>query len=127
MILRDLQTAQCLVYLNDIIVYSTSFQEHIKKLRKVFDRLREAKFKVQIDNTEFLRKEVAYLGHVVTSERVKPNPEKIVAITNFPVPKTPKEIKSFLGLLGYYRRFIKDFAHLTKPLTQCLKKGKKQN
>lgn len=124
-ILRGLQTDQCLVYLDDIIIYSTSLQEHINKLKTVFERLRQANFKIQLDKSEFLRKEVAYLGHVVTPDGVKPNPDKINAILKFPIPRSQKEIKSFLGLLGYYRRFIQDFAKITKPLTKCLKKGHK--
>lgn len=124
-ILRGIQNEKCLVYLDDIIVYSTSLQEHIERLRTVFQRLREANFKIQLDKSEFLRKEVAYLGHVVTPEGVKPNPEKIKAIRDYPLPKTTKQIKGFLGLLGYYRRFIRDFAKLTKPFTKCLKKNAK--
>lgn len=122
-ILRGIQNEKCAVYLDDVIVYSTSLEEHIQKLRSVFERFREANFKVQLDKSEFLRKEVAYLGHVVTPEGVKPNPEKIRAIKNYPIPKTTKQIKGFLGLLGYYRRFINNFAKLTKPLTKCLKKN----
>jgi hypothetical protein len=76
-------------------------------------------------NANFLRKEVEFLGHVVTQDGIKPNSKKIEAIQKFPVPKTQREIKSFLGLLGYYRRFIKNFAKITKPLTQCLKKNEK--
>lgn len=124
-ILRGLQNQICLVYLDDIIVFSTSLQEHIINLEKVFQRLRESNFKIQMDKSEFLKLETAYLGHVISSEGVKPNPDKIAAIEKYPIPKTPKEIKQFLGLLGYYRKFIPDFAQITKPLTQCLKKGKK--
>lgn len=126
-ILRGINNEECLVYLDDIVIFSTSLQEHIERLRKVFMRLRNANFKVQLDKSEFLRKEVNYLGHVITSNGVKPNPDKISAIKKFPLPKTPKEIKSFLGLIGYYRKFIKDFAQVTKPLTRCLKKGSKIN
>lgn len=124
-ILRGIQNEKCLVYLDDIIIFSTSLQEHIERLTSVFQRLRDSNFKIQLDKSEFLRKEVAYLGHVVTPEGVKPNPDKIIAIKNYPIPKTTKEIKGFLGLLGYYRRFINNFAKLTKPLTKCLKKGAK--
>jgi hypothetical protein len=77
-----------------------------------------------MDKTEFLHREIAFLGHIVTSDGVKPNPDKIKAIKAFPVPKTEKQIKSFLGLLGYYRKFIKNFSDVTKPLTECLRKGK---
>lgn len=122
-ILRGIQNETCLVYLDDIVIFSTSLQEHLERLRAVFDRLRKANFKIQLDKSEFLRKEVSYLGHVITPNGVKPNADKIDAIKKFPIPKTQKEIKSFLGLVGYYRKFIKDFAKITKPLTKCLKKN----
>lgn len=124
-VLRGIQNEECLVYLDDIVIFSTSLQEHLERLRKVFERLRKANFKVQLDKSEFLRKEVNYLGHVITSQGVKPNPDKIEAIKKFPIPTTPKEIKSFLGLVGYYRKFIQNFAKITKPLTKCLKKNSK--
>lgn len=123
-LLKDLQSI-CLVYLDDIIVFSTSLQEHILNLEKVFKRLRESNFKIQMDKSEFLKLETEFLGHVICKDGVKPNPNKINAIENYPIPKTPTEIKRFLGLLGYYRKFIPNFANLTKPLTQCLKKGSK--
>ena len=124
-VLRGLQNNICLVYLDDIIVYSTSLQEHMDNLEKVFQRLRESNFKIQMDKSEFLKLETAYLGHIISRDGIKPNPDKISAIQKYPIPKTPKEIKQFLGLLGYYRKFIPDFARITKPLTLCLKKGSK--
>lgn len=124
-VLKDLQRKICFVYMDDIIIFSTSLQEHIANLKLVFQKLRECKFKIQLDKSEFLRKDVEFLGHVITPQGIKPNPKKIHAIQNFPIPRTVKEIKSFLGLLGYYRRFIKNFAKITKPFTKCLKKGEK--
>ncbi|CAK1600980.1 unnamed protein product [Parnassius mnemosyne] len=124
-ILRGLQNQICLVYLDDIIVFSTSLQEHMVNLEQVFQRLRNSNFKVLMDKSEFLKLETAYLGHIISSEGVNPNPDKKAAIEKYPIPKSPKEIKQFLGLLGYYRKFIPDFAKITKPLKQCLKKGKK--
>lgn len=124
-VLRDLQNTICLVYLDDIIVFSTSLQEHMVNLQKVFQRLRESNFKIQMDKSEFLKIETAYLGHIISKDGIKPNPDKISAIQNYPLPKTATEIKRFLGLLGYYRKFIPDFARITKPMTQCLKKGSK--
>uniref|UniRef100_A0A0A9X844 Retrovirus-related Pol polyprotein from transposon 17.6 n=2 Tax=Lygus hesperus TaxID=30085 RepID=A0A0A9X844_LYGHE len=121
-ILRGIANEYCCVYLDDIIVFSTSLQEHINRLEAVFKRLRAANLKIQLDKTDFLRREVGYLGHIVTPDGVKPNPDKIKAVQNYPIPKTTKEIKGFLGLLGYYRKFINNFAQLTKPLTKCLKK-----
>lgn len=123
--LRGLQGIHCLVYLDDIIIYSTSLQEHIVKLRKIFDRLRQTNLKVTLDKCEFLKKEVLYLGHTITKDGLKPNDDKIKAVLQFPLPKTPTEIKSFLGLVGYYRKFIKDFSKITQPLKNCLKKKNK--
>lgn len=122
-ILRGLTEQQCMVYLDDIIIFSTSLQEHLGRLKNVFQRLRAANLKVQLDKSEFLRTEVNYLGHIITPQGIRPNNEKIRVIENYPIPCTTKEIKAFLGLLGYYRKFIRNFASLTKPLTRCLKKG----
>lgn len=126
-ILSDLINEACLVYLDDIIIFSTSLQEHLTNIKKVFDRLRQCNLKIQLDKSHFLSKEVAYLGHIVTPEGVKPNPDKIKAIKEYPIPRTTKQIKGFLGLLGYYRKFIPDFAKVTKPLSKCLKKDAKIN
>lgn len=118
-VLRGLQGIHCLVYLDDIIVFSNSLQDHISKLRKIFDRLRKTNLKVTLDKCEFLRKEVLYLGHTITKEGLMPNNDKIKAVLEFPLPQTSTEIKSFLGLVGYYRKFIKDFAKITQPMTSC--------
>lgn len=121
-ILLGIQNERCLVYMDDIIIYSPTIHEHISRLTEVFNRLRKANLKIQPDKCEFLRKEVAYLGHLITQNGVKPNPNKVDAIENFPEPQTPKDVKSFLGLAGYYRRFIPNFAKLSKPLTHLLQK-----
>lgn len=124
-VLRGLQGLHCLIYLDDVIIFSKSLPEHIEKLKAVFERFRKTNLKVQLDKSHFLRKEVLYLGHTITSEGLKPNNDKIDAVLKYPIPKTVTEIKSFLGLVGYYRKFIKDFAKITRPLTACLKKGRK--
>lgn len=120
--LSGLQGIQCFVYLDDIVIYSYDLEVHMKNLSNVFDRLRKFRLKLQPDKCEFLRKEVSYLGHIITDKGVKPNPEKTKAVKEFPTPKCPKDIKSFLGLVSYYRRFIPDLAKLAKPLTSLLKK-----
>lgn len=107
-VLRGLQGLHCMVYLDDIIVYSNSLEEHIRNLKAIFDRLRETNLKIQLDKSEFLRKEVLYLGHMITKEGLKPNNDNIDAVLKYLLPKTKTEIKSFLGLVGYYRRFIRD-------------------
>ncbi|XP_063895318.1 uncharacterized protein LOC135118122 [Helicoverpa armigera] len=121
-VLSGLQGLHCYVYLDDCIIYSQNLQSHIDKLKLIFDRFREYNLKLQPAKCEFLRREVAYLGHIITDKGVCPNPDKIKAVTQFPTPKNPKDIKSFLGLVGYYRRFIENFSKITKPLTSLLKK-----
>lgn len=113
--------------MDDIIVFSTSLEEHLMSLRKVFAKLKEANLKLQLDKCEFLKKETEFLGHIITTEGIKPNPIKINAIKNFPIPKIPKQIKSFLGLCGFYRKFIPNFAKIAKPMTPNVKKGAKIN
>lgn len=122
-ILREYIGKICLVYMDDIIVFSTSLQEHMENLSKIFEALRKYNMKVQLDKSEFLQKEVAFLGHIVTADGVKPNPEKIDVIKNWPIPNTEKDLRGFLGVLGYYRKFIRDFARIAKPLTNALRKG----
>lgn len=121
--LSGLQGIQCFVYLDDIVIYSFDLDTHIKNLSNVFDRLRSFNLKLQPDKCEFLRKEVSYLGHIITDEGVKPNPEKTRAVQEFPIPKCPKDVKSFLGLVSYYRRFIPNISKIAKPLTNLLKKN----
>lgn len=120
--LSGLQGVHCFVYFDDIVIYSADLPLHIEKLTKVFVKLRNSNLKLQPEKCEFLRKEVAYLGHIISDEGVKPNPEKIRAVSGFPVPKCPKEVKSFLGLASYYRRFISNFSKSIKPLASFLKK-----
>ena len=96
--------------------------EHNEKLRDVFDRLRKYNLKLQPDKCEFLRTELTYLGHTVSGDGVKPDPKKIESVVRFPAPKTPTEVKSFLGLANYYRRFIPNFSKIAKPLTELLRK-----
>ena len=121
-VLSGLTPKQCLVYLDDIIIFGNSLEQHNERLISVLKTLEKNNLKVQPDKCEFLRTEVKYLGHIISNKGVKPNPDKIETIQNFPIPRTPTEIKSFLGLTGYYRRFIRNFAKIAKPMTAQLKK-----
>jgi len=121
-VLSGLQRAELFVYLDDIVLYASFLREHEIKFRKLAEKLKEANLKLQPDKCEFLRREVIYLGHIITEDGVKPDPNKIKAVENFPVPKNSKGIKQFLGLAGYYRRFISNFSKTAKPLTDLLKK-----
>ena len=108
--LTGLHGFQCFVYLDDIVIFASTIEEHYKKLKNIFDRLRSNKLLLQPDKCEFMRTEVAYLGHVISEKGVSPNPNKIISIKDYPKPNTPKQIKQFLDLIGYYRRFIQDFS-----------------
>lgn len=121
-VLTGLQGLHCYTYMDDIIIHSSQLDQHVESLELVFKRLREHNLKLQPDKSEFLRREVQYLGHIISDAGVKPDPSKIACVSKFPVPKSPKDIKSFLGLVGYYRRFIENFSHISKPLTSLLKK-----
>lgn len=120
-VLSGLQGIELFVYLDDIVIYASSLMEHNRKFNKVTERLRDANLRLQPDKCEFLRNEVAYLGHII-SEQVKPDPQKIEAVKNFLRPKNPKNVKQFLSLARYYRRFLNNFSKTAKPLTVLLKK-----
>jgi len=109
----------CTAYLDDIVVHGSSLNDHQKKLEQVFNRLRTHKLKLQPNKCSFLRKEVLYLGHVINENGVSPDPNKLKCIREYPKPKNAKDIKSFLGLLNYYRRFVDNFAKIAKPLCIC--------
>ena len=126
-ILRNFINKICVVYLDDILIFSTSLEEHVDSINKIFGALRKANLKIQIDKCNFFRKETEYLGHVLTRDGTKPNPKKIQDIVSLKLPETQKQIKSFLGLTGYYRKFIKDYARVAKPMTNYLKKDKQIN
>jgi len=121
--LSGIQGIRCLVYLDDVIVFGENLGVHNERLREVFDRMRKYNLKLQPDKCEFLRKEVSYLGHVIRQTGVKPDEKRIEAVRDYPEPKTTRELKGFLGLAGYYRRFIPNFSKISKPLTELLKKN----
>lgn len=122
-VLMGLQGEKMFIYLDDVVIFGPSLEEHNARLGEAFQRLRQHNLKLQVDKCEFLRKEVTYLGHVLTEEGLKPDPNKLKAVAEYPQPKTTKALKSFLGLIGYYRRFLSDFSKVAKPLYELLKKG----
>jgi transposase InsO family protein len=115
-VLSGLTGTKALIYLDDIVVWGTSLKEHNDRLVEVFDRLRLHSLKLQPDKCEFLRKEVCYLGHRVTPEGIRPDERKVAAVRDFPLPSNTKQLKAFLGLAGYYRKFVPRFSPIAKPL-----------
>ena len=105
-------------YLDDIIVYSATFEEHLQLLDKVFKLLTEYGIKLRPKKCHFAQESVQYLGHVISLNEVRPSPEKIEAIRSFPIPTTCRQVKSFLGLAGYFCRFSKEYQLIAKPLNQ---------
>lgn len=124
-VLSGLNGTEMFVYLDDVVIHAKTLEEHRQKYLQLIDRLRQANLKLQPNKCYFLQKEVHYLGHLITEEGLKPDPKKIEAVKLFPTPRNAKNIKEFLGLAGYYRRFIHNFSKISKPLTTLLQNDKK--
>ena len=118
--LGDLNMNWCIVYLDDIIVFSDTKEKHLKRLEAVFQKLMAAGLKLKPTKCFFFRDEIEYLGHVVSGKGISTNPKKIEAVTKWPTPKTVYDVRSFLGFVGYYRRFIKNFSKITKPIREVI-------
>ena len=103
--------------LDDIIIFSRTAEEHLYHIRQVFKNLQNAHLSMKLSKCHFLAKEIQYLGNILSTTGIKPLPSNTQAIKNMQPLKTAKQVQTFLGLVGYYRKFIKDFAKMTKPLT----------
>lgn len=113
------------VFIDDILIYSKSKEEHEQHLRTVLERLREHKLYAKFSKCEFWLEKVAFLGRIITAEGVAMDPEKVRAVMDWQRPTNVSEIRSFLGLAGYYRRFIEGFAKIARPMMALLQKDKK--
>ena len=111
-----------MAYLDDIIIFSKSEEEHLEHLRIIFQRLKAAGLKLKSSKCDFMKRQIHYLGHLISEEGIQPLPEKLESITNMPAPKNVREIKQFLGLAGYYRKFVPRFSDLSRPLTKLTRK-----
>ena len=110
-------------YLDDIIIYTKIFEEHIQLLEEVLKRLSQNNIKLKLKKCSFVKHEVTYLGHTISHNSVKPSSEKTEAIRNFPVPTNLRKVRQFMGLTSYYRRFITNFTRIVKPLRLLTHKG----
>ena len=110
-----------IAYLDDIIIFSKD-EEQLEHLRIIFQRLKEAGLKLKRLKCDFMKTQIQYLGHLISSNGIQPLPEKLRSIENMPAPRSPKEVKQFLGLAGYYHKFIPRFSDLSRPLTRLTRK-----
>ena len=121
-VLKDLLKTCVIVYVDDILCFSKDIETHKMHLQQIFDRLNKANLKLIHSKCSFATDSVRYLGHILSENGVRPNPEKLDVIKNYPVPKNVKQVRQFLGLCNYYRRFQKDYATIARPLNNLIRK-----
>ena len=124
----DAHLTACLLFFDHILVFSKTLETHLERLDLVLEKLEQAGLKVRLDKTELLQHSMKFLGHVVSAEGVETDPDKIRCVQEWPIPKTMREVQSFLGFAGFYRGFIANFATVAHPLhdvTMGSAKGKK--
>ena len=112
-------------YLDDCIIFSRTAEEHLERLREVFQRFKDENLKMNPLKCEFFRQRVPFLGHIVSRDGIQADPAKTSAVRQYPVPKSVTEVKSFLGLCSYYRRYVRDFAAIARPLHQLTEKNER--
>ncbi|GFU58770.1 hypothetical protein TNCV_3089111 [Trichonephila clavipes] len=115
-VLKGLTFEACLIYLNDVIIGGRTFEEHLQNIRKVLSKLRDAILKLNPSKCKFFQKEVNYLRHIISAEGVRTDPEKVSALKNWKRPENLRELRSFLGLCTYYRKFVRGFSNIARPL-----------
>ncbi|GKF64273.1 putative reverse transcriptase domain-containing protein [Tanacetum coccineum] len=113
-----------IAFIDDILIYSKTQEEHVDHLRLVLELLKKEKLYAKFSKCEFWLRELQFLGHVINDNGIHVDPSKIEDVKNWKAPRTPFEVRSFLGLAGYYRRFIEDFSKIARPLTVLTQKNK---
>lgn len=123
MVLAGLSWEVCLAFLDDIIVFSKDFEQHLERLQLVFDRLMQANLKLKPSKCKLFQTRVQFLGHVISKDGVSPDTEKVDVILKWPIPRNLTEVRAFIGLINYYRKFVKSFAEIARPLHELTRKG----
>ena len=121
--LAGLTPAECLIYLDDTVVFSSTFEDHLHRLKPVFERLRVAVLHLKPSKCHFCLPQVKYLGHIVSAEGIQPNPAKLEAVVKYPTPRNIEELHVFLGLGNYYRRFVQSYVQIAGPLHNFTRKN----
>lgn len=115
----------CTAYMDDILIFSRSFEEHVEHVKKVLSRLKQSGLQIDIKKCEFHQKSVKFLGLIITTEGIKMDPSKLQVIEDWETPKNVKDVQRFIGFINYYRRFIQNFGSIVIPLTDLTKKDNK--
>jgi len=123
-VFHDVLDQFVVVFIDDILIYSATAEEHGQHLRLVLERLAEKSLYAKFTKCEFWLNEVAFLGHVLSTDGVAVDPAKIEAVKEWDQPRIVTEVRSFLGLAGYYRRFLENFSKIARPMTNLTKKAK---
>ena len=127
LVLSGLTFDICLVYLDDILIFSKTFDEHCDRLAAIFDRLDRHTLKLKASKCHLFQRKVTFLGHVVSEKGIECDPDKINAIANWPRPTDVSEVRTFCGLASYYRSFVANFAHVARPLHELTRKTRRSS
>ena len=122
LVFRDLVGNEAYVFIDDVIVYGNTIEEHASRLSHVLERFDRANLQLQHGKCVFAQPQVEYLGYILSRNGMRASPEKTKAVKNSPIPKNVKELRSFLGLASFYRRLVQKFAHIAKPMSELLRK-----
>ena len=127
--LSDLHLIWCIIYLDDVIVFSKTPEEHIARLEAVFKKISDAGLKLKPSKCKFFKKRIHYLSHIVSNKGIETNPKKIEAIVNWPGPRTVHEVRKSLGFTNYYRKFVYKYSQIARPLNKLIsgKNAKKKH
>uniref|UniRef100_A0A669CY19 ribonuclease H n=1 Tax=Oreochromis niloticus TaxID=8128 RepID=A0A669CY19_ORENI len=120
-VMEGINLQEVVAFLDDLIIFSNSLEEHEERVMKVLKHIAEFGLKLSPSKCKFFQTSVKYLGHVISAQGIQPDPDKIVAVKDWPCPQTAKELRSFLGFTGYYRRFVRDYSCIVRPLNDLLK------
>lgn len=119
-ILADLNLKVCCVFIDDVIIFGKTFEEHLHNIQLVFNKIKEATLKIAPSKCQFFKRKVKFIGHIVSERGIEIDTEKTDKVVNWPKPRTPEDVRRFLGFVGYYRRFIENFSRICRPLTDLM-------